>query len=519
MRRTQAVRLGLALTATLLAMGMPATAHAAYAWQDGAIQESQITNCESIIQGSPYQEAGAGAYAGAYLDPNALPHIGDLYYVHVVIYGLGNSCSGQYADIQIGLPDGTAPAISATYPVKCFLNFAPESTYPHGHTVQDTESSCPQASTGGQYGYEFDPPPGTVPNGPPFWPIPQGGGVEIQIPVRSTKPVSSATALTGAVTMADGNSDPTLTPTALLQIGDLTPTIVYPTNAGAYPVTTTTATVQAAVYNYYRAGTIYTELGTTTAYGHTQGPDPVESSYYGIQDYTGWSGLQPGCTYDWRVYFVPEGGGTPAYGSNQTIKTSGSGGNCAGSAFTSFTPEPAPPITFPQPNEGAAPQPGAPAAPTPPPGTQTGPTSTTPVAAPTATTAPPNITPASSAAAAASAPPPSAFVVLALPAVQHGSSLSATLDIGQGDSRVELDAYATGAHAAARRGKGRPKPLLLARMTRTGVAAGKLKLTVPLNAVGRRELKRHHHLTLRVTIAVTPPGGKQLSSTRAVTLR
>ena len=43
-------------------------------WYDGSIQYSTITNCVSIIQGSPYQEYGAGTYVGFLADPdNASP--------------------------------------------------------------------------------------------------------------------------------------------------------------------------------------------------------------------------------------------------------------------------------------------------------------------------------------------------------------------------------------------------------------------------------------------------------------
>ncbi len=346
---------------------LPSAAHAAYAWQDGGIQESQITNCVSIIQGSPYTEAGAGTYVGAYVNPSALRHIGDLYYVHVVVYGLGNSCSGQYADIQLGLPAGTAPAISGTYPVKCFLIHPPDSTHANSYSVQDTGSACPQTTSNGTHGYVFDPPNGSI--SPPFWPLPQGGGVELQIPVMSTKAVDSATALSGYVTLADGNGDPTLTPTALLDIGDLTPVVAYPTSNAVSSQSTTSVVVQAAIYNYYRSGYIKTEFGSTTAYGHTQGSaatDAVPAADYAIQDYSGWSGLQAGCTYDWRIDFVPDSG-SEVFGSNQIAKTLGSGGNCANTTFSAFTPT-APTITFPMPNAGNPPQTGTTAPPTPPAG-------------------------------------------------------------------------------------------------------------------------------------------------------
>src|SRR5205809_186721 len=79
-------------------------APSALAWYDGLIQYSSVTNCASIIFGNPYQENGAGAYTGFYADPNtAQPSPGQTYYLHVVIAGLGNPCSGTrfYVDVQL----------------------------------------------------------------------------------------------------------------------------------------------------------------------------------------------------------------------------------------------------------------------------------------------------------------------------------------------------------------------------------------------------------------------------------
>src|SRR4051794_19406800 len=86
-------------TVATAVLALAPTALAAPKWYDGNIAWSTITNCVSIIQGNPYSEYGAGSYSGFYADPNALPHIGDTYYTHVVVSGVGNSCAGQYADI------------------------------------------------------------------------------------------------------------------------------------------------------------------------------------------------------------------------------------------------------------------------------------------------------------------------------------------------------------------------------------------------------------------------------------
>jgi hypothetical protein len=128
------------------------------------------------------------------------------------------------------------------------------------------------------------------------------------------------------------------------------------------------------------------------------------------------------------------------------------------------------------------------------------------------------ITPITTSTLAGTAGGTLAFSGLSLLAVQHGDSLVAQLTIGLSGSRVEVDVTAPAAQAFSARKKGKPKPVVLARLVRKGVAAGRLKLTVPLNASGRRELGRHKRLTVTVTIVVTPPTGKPQTATHTVTL-
>ena len=85
-----------------------------FSWYDGLIQYSTITNCVSIIQGFPYQENGAGTYVGFRADPDAgQPSPNTIYYVHVVVAGMGNACSGERAYIDLALPANTSLAIDA----------------------------------------------------------------------------------------------------------------------------------------------------------------------------------------------------------------------------------------------------------------------------------------------------------------------------------------------------------------------------------------------------------------------
>jgi alpha-tubulin suppressor-like RCC1 family protein len=111
-----------------------------------------------------------------------------------------------------------------------------------------------------------------------------------------------------------------------------------------------------------------------------------------------------------------------------------------------------------------------------------------------------------------------AFGGLSLRGAQRGEALAAQLMIASAGSRVAVEVTAPTAHAFSPRKRGKPKPLLLARLIRTNVAAGRLKLTVPLDANGRRALERHKHLALSVKITVTAPTGTVQTATRAVTL-
>ena len=115
-----------------------------------------------------------------------------------------------------------------------------------------------------------------------------------------------------------------------------------------------------------------------------------------------------------------------------------------------------------------------------------------------------------------------AFSGLSVPAVQHGDSLVAQLTVGLSGSSVEVEVTAPAGQAFSAgkqpKPKPKPKPVVVARAVRKGVAAGRLKLTVPLNAGGRRELKRRKHLRVTVTIVVTPPTGKPQTATSTVTL-
>ena len=111
-----------------------------------------------------------------------------------------------------------------------------------------------------------------------------------------------------------------------------------------------------------------------------------------------------------------------------------------------------------------------------------------------------------------------AFSDLVMSAVQHGRSLLVGLTVGAAGTRVEVDVTVPAAQASSTKKRGKPMPVVLARLVRANVAAGRLKLIVSLNAKGRQVLKRRKRLTLTVKIIVMPPTGQPQTATQTVTL-
>jgi hypothetical protein len=232
-------------------------APSAAAWYDGLIQYSTITNCASIIFPPAYQEYGAATYVGFIADPNnSQPAPSAPYYAHVVIYGLGNSCSGMRAYIDLALPPNTSLAITPSNKVYCFYDGA-----------LLIPSDCPQvlpASTINPGAFQIPSSDGAHAH---TWPIPQGHNLEIQVPLVSSTALSNSP-LQANVWMLDGNDSPTLRPhegVYVFNSGSSTPTIIYP-SPSTITVTTTTAHSQAYLYTNL-GGTGYFDLGTTASYG------------------------------------------------------------------------------------------------------------------------------------------------------------------------------------------------------------------------------------------------------------
>ena len=178
--------------------------------------ESTITDCGSIIFMNPTQVAGLGTYASVYEDYNNPPPANQGYYIAIDVYGIGNACSGQAVDIAVTLPANTQLNISAATPVHCIPLLTQNNQIVNG--PPDTSGGCPQASHGGS---ERQPTAFRMGANTgffattfyPFWGIAIGSGIEMQIPVVSSAALPAPNSLvTGVITVADGNSNPTLAP-------------------------------------------------------------------------------------------------------------------------------------------------------------------------------------------------------------------------------------------------------------------------------------------------------------------
>jgi predicted outer membrane repeat protein len=307
-------------------------------WYDGLIQYSTITNCFSIIQGSPYTEYGAGTYVGFSADPNnSQPAPNAPYYAHVVIYGLGNSCAGMRAYLDLALPANTALSISPAHPVYCFYD-----------GVQFTAPDCPQtlpASSFNPGAFEILSTDAAHAN---TWPMPQGHVLEFQVPLVSSTALTNSP-LQANVWMLDGNSSPWLRPQEGVYVfsnSGGTATIIYPSPSTLTVTATTAAHSQAYLYTSL-SGMGYFDLGTTPSYGLIQDPVSIPVGGPAWLVWEDWAlALLPDTLYHWRFWFR-DSNSQDHFGPDQTFRTlpdgqvtigSGTPGSCTALGFETALP-------------------------------------------------------------------------------------------------------------------------------------------------------------------------------------
>ena len=361
------------LRATLLAVGLLMTMvvgtvatnvksslAAGSSWYDGANQYSSIINCFSIIQGNPYPESGVAVSVGFYADPSTnSPAPNTVYYVHVVVTGLGNSCAGQSVDVNVSLPASTSFAISPANKVVCAYDGVP---FPDSQCPQSLPSSNGNAFLpGGGAGFYRVPSPDNANLN--LWGVPTGHFLTFAIPVTTTTAISNST-LAGAVKVFDGNSSPTLVATQGVYVFDSTPAIVQSPAGTAFGGVSWPTTIRSETYLYPngQGGQGYFELMTSPGgpVVYTDGPAAVPagstSGYIVWADWTPYApaSLAPNTTYYWRFRFVSATTGTYVGAvqsfktplANQSVVGTGTPASCTGAALATALASASQNITF-----------------------------------------------------------------------------------------------------------------------------------------------------------------------------
>lgn len=182
---------------------VPAAAESpeALQWLEGV---SVFTNSLNCLTGQV--ELLTGHYVGYYGDVNVtFPKVGDVYYGHVVMAGMGRPCAGPLAHVEIWPPPASDVVNHPQFPIRCFF------TPPDGQTHEVTDGTCPTASSltiGPFGGYNFDSRAAGSWGGGPY-PLRQGAFLEIWFPLISSAPMSGIATnsyLYGLVQAFAGNS-------------------------------------------------------------------------------------------------------------------------------------------------------------------------------------------------------------------------------------------------------------------------------------------------------------------------
>ena len=206
-RRLSPVLVVVAMVATVLGLGA-APANAAEKWNSGSTKYTTITNCPSIIWGSPYQEYGIGAFVSYWGDQTTnpvSPATGSTTYLNTYAMLVGSHCGTPKLFPRFVLPGGVE--FDKTQKIRCFY------TPPGPGTQREITlaAECPQWSSVSANGYYTSSQTGW--NG--GWPLPSGtdyqngSAWEFWVPVKATSQ-QWGSQLTTELSIADGNAGPTL---------------------------------------------------------------------------------------------------------------------------------------------------------------------------------------------------------------------------------------------------------------------------------------------------------------------
>jgi hypothetical protein len=163
------------LTSLLVVLLGAAPAEAALQWHSGTSESSYVLDCNFS------QQPGIQANAEFQADPQAIPGVGDVFYVRSVISRIGDGCGiDMLGHVEIVPPPGVTAAISGQHPVRCqWLDIATGALSAAG--------GCPQEVQEAVYGPGFDQltPAGATPTYP--WRIAYRQALVIEIPLRSNR--------------------------------------------------------------------------------------------------------------------------------------------------------------------------------------------------------------------------------------------------------------------------------------------------------------------------------------------
>ena len=217
-----------------LLLGAP-PASAEPQWIAGLSESSTVLNCTSVVLGAPRTEAGITVQTDFLADPANVPKVGDVFYARVLAGAVGNPCVDvQQVHFEVFPPSGVQPAISPSTPVKCTYNVMP--------TPAEWYSQQPQQGLFGAAAFFRNV------AGSPLWALPPGDFFELQVPLRSSRPLTGLPGKPSCARPARGGPCPPETAGDFLQIGVavadgndspfLTPSIgltVQPGSGGAGP--------------------------------------------------------------------------------------------------------------------------------------------------------------------------------------------------------------------------------------------------------------------------------------------
>lgn len=144
------------------------------------------TNANCIIGNT---EILSASYAGYSVHgTNPLVTVGEVFYAHLIVTQLGNTCVPNAVVLDFSLPSGVELAVSTMDPVFCFGLFPPNSSMPRSRLsnyANDPGYGCPQTFAVGPYGYRLSAPHGGYGGG--TWGTMQGVWLEFMIPLRATR--------------------------------------------------------------------------------------------------------------------------------------------------------------------------------------------------------------------------------------------------------------------------------------------------------------------------------------------